>query len=281
VVHDTFRRAIAALALLLPLTAWTGGTARAESAAAAAQTDDDAALQLAEPDFRLVNVPTTLRLPVHGGNFALTHRFNGNLRRGSFADQASDLFGLDEGAVIGFEFRYGVLPHVQAVVYRAALDKTVQFQGKYDVVRQNDRRPLSFSAMASVEGADNFHTRYSPSLGAVVARSFVDVAAVYAAPTWVHNSAALTGISRDTFVVGLGARIRIRPTVYVVGEISPRLAGYKPGESELAFAIEKRAGGHLFQLNVGNANGTTTGQMARGGFEHTLYLGFNLSRKFF
>ena len=68
----------------------------------------------------------------------------------------------------------------------------------------------------------------------------------------------------NTFVLGLGARIRIRPTVYVVGEIAPR-TGYKPGVNHASFGIEKRAGGHLFQLNFSNAFGTTMGQIARGG----------------
>lgn len=43
--------------------------------------DDDAALVLAEPDFRVLNLPSTLRLPRHRSSFQLTHRFNGNLNR--------------------------------------------------------------------------------------------------------------------------------------------------------------------------------------------------------
>lgn len=45
-----------------------------------ADDNDDAELVLAEPDFRVLNLPSTLRLPVRGSNFQLTHRFNGNLR---------------------------------------------------------------------------------------------------------------------------------------------------------------------------------------------------------
>jgi hypothetical protein len=37
----------------------------------------------------------------------------------------------------------------------------------------------------------------------------------------------------------------------------------------------------VFQLNVNNGQGTTFGQLARGGFPDSLYLGFNLARKFF
>jgi len=43
----------------------------------------------------------------------------------------------------------------------------------------------------------------------------------------------------------------------------------------------KRVGGHAFQLNFSNAFTATYGQIARGGFPTTLYLGFNLVRKFF
>src|SRR5207253_4454210 len=78
--------------------------------------DDDAVLQPAEPDYRVVNLPTTLRLPRYKSNFELTHRFNGNLRRGDFGDQTSNLFGLDEGAVIGFEYRFAPIRHVEFAV---------------------------------------------------------------------------------------------------------------------------------------------------------------------
>jgi hypothetical protein len=63
--------------------------------------------------------------------------------------------------------------------------------------------------------------------------------------------------------------------------VAPRAAGYSPDKPAFGFAIEKRAGGHLFQLNVNNGQGTTFGQVARGGFADSLYLGFNLARKFF
>ena len=137
------------------------------------------------------------------------------------------------------------------------------------------------SALVSIEGGNNFQDRYSPALGAVVSRTVGDWLALYAAPIWVHNTAAILNIDRDTFYVGIGGRLRLRPTVYVVAETSPRVAGYDPGEPSFAFGIEKRAGGHMFQLNFGNNQGTTFGQTAQGGNPHALYMGFNLARKFF
>ena len=260
----------------------TGGSPGQQVVQSAASTGtDDADLVLAEPDFRVLNLPSTLRVPVHGSSFQLTHRFNGNLRQGSFTDNASNLFGLDQGAAVGFEYRFWIARHLQAAVYRTAIDKTFQFHGKYDAVRQDHSIPLSLSALLSVEGADNFEERYSPAFGVAVSRMVADRLALYATPVWVHNTAALLNVDRDTGMVGLGGRVRVSATVYLVGEVIPRVGGYSPGTPAYGFAVEKRAGGHMFQLNFNNGQGTTFGQLARGGFADSLYLGFNLARKFF
>ena len=75
--------------------------------------------------------------------------------------------------------------------------------------------------------------------------------------------------------------MRIRRTVYIAAEISPRVSGYVQGKPGYGFAIEKRAGGHMFQLSFANSIGSTLAQIARGGTPGTLLMGFNLSRKFF
>jgi hypothetical protein len=109
---------------------------------------------------------------------------------------------------------------------------------------------------------------------------------VYVEPIWVNNTNPAPKELVDhnnTFVVGLGARVRIRPTVYLAGEIVPRVAGDNDaGVNHASFAIEKRAGGHTFQLNFSNSFATTMAQVARGGETNdNWYLGFNISRKFF
>jgi hypothetical protein len=252
-----------------------------QTAAPAQESDDDRGLDLAEPDYFVVNIPTTLRLPRHSGNFRVTHRFGGNLRSGDFGDQASNLFGLDQGAVIGLEYRYAVVTHVQVAFTRSSFDKTIQFSGRYDAVHQSGAKPFSVSGLVSVEGPNNFQERFAPTLGLVVSREVQDRLAVYATPIWVHNSAAAIGVNRDTMMLGLGGRARLGASAYVVAEVSPRLAGYAPGQVEYAFGVEKRVGAHVFQLTFANTFGTTFGQVARGGAPDTLYLGFNLARKFF
>jgi uncharacterized beta barrel domain-containing protein DUF5777 len=165
-------------------------------------------------------------------------------------------------------------------VYRTNIDKQTQFYAKYDPIAQRNSTPVSVSVLASVEGANNFRRDRSPALGAVISRKVRDAAALYATPMWVHNSSSV-GDVRDTGFVGLGGRLRVRPSVYVVAEVSPRLGGYAPGDPEYSFAIESRYGGHVFQLNFSNTVGTTFSQIARGGAPGGLYLGFNLARKFY
>ena len=105
-------------------------------------------------------------LPVHGADFHLTHRFNENLRQDSFSDQAGNLFGLDNGANIGLEFRFGVMKHLEAVVQRTSISKTIQFSAKYDAWHQSDSHPIGISGIVSIEGDNNFRQDYAPAIGA-------------------------------------------------------------------------------------------------------------------
>ena len=74
--------------------------AAASSAQQAPPDDDDGRLDPIEPDFSIINLPTTLRLPRGAGDFHLTHRFNLNLICGDaegecFKTRAGGLLGLD------------------------------------------------------------------------------------------------------------------------------------------------------------------------------------------
>lgn len=211
----------------------------ATSPQASAAAGDGETLQLAEPDFRVVNLPTTLRLPRHRSSFQLTHRFNGNLSRGSSDEQASNLFGLDQGAVVGFEYRF-IARRLQAVVYRTGADKTFQFYGKYDPVRQGASMPVSVSGVVRSRVPTTSRSASHPPL----VRWFREPSAIdwqcTRRPPGSITPPAIFDADRDTFFVGLGGRLRVSSTVYVVGEVSPRVAGYKPDSESGATAWRNR-----------------------------------------
>ncbi len=253
-------------------------------APAAPEDDPDMDLNTLQPDFALINLPTTLRVPLHKGAFRITHRFGRPLGAGDLSDLASDLFGFDNGAQIGMEFRFGVMRGLQAGIVRTS-DKTIEFFGQRNLLQQGAASPVGLGLIASIDGTDNFSEEFTPAIGLVVSREFTGVGAVYVEPMWVGNVNIFEPVitaDDNTILFGLGARLRIRQTVYLVGEFIPRLTGYDAGLNLGTFAIEKRAGGHSFQINFSNGTGTTIGQLARGGFGGSdWYIGFNISRKFF
>ena len=256
------------------------GAAAAAPAAAVQGDDPDLDANLAQPDFMLSALPTTLRLPRNRLTFRLTHRFNQPLDESGI----DDLWGMDSGAVIGFEFRYGVIPGGQVGFYRTS-DRTIEFFSQYDVFKQSAKMPVGVAAFGSIEGTNNFTDAYSPGLGAIISREIGTRAAIYTHPFWVNNTNPEPSDLVDdnsTVMLGLGIRVRVFSGTYLVAETAPRLSGYAPGTTHVSFGIEQRAGGHLFQITFANNQGTTPANVARGGPSgNNYYLGFNLVRKFY
>src|SRR5439155_4281818 len=101
------------------------------------------ALPPLDPDVTVVNLPTTLPLPMGAGNFHLTHRFVGvNWRQDDASTIASNLFGFDGPAVIQLEYRIAVMKHLEAVVARTNFSRTIQFSAKLDLFRQSTSVPV-------------------------------------------------------------------------------------------------------------------------------------------
>jgi hypothetical protein len=235
----------------------------------------------AVPDFNLLTLPTNLRLPRNKMAFRVTHRFGRPLGDGDFGDLAADLFGLDSGAQIGLEFRYGLIRGGQVGIYRTS-NRTIQFFGQYEVLSQKNF-PVGISAVANVDGTNNFQDSYSPGLSAVISREVGDRAAFYLEPAWVNNVSPEPKElvdHNDAVLLGIGARVNVRGRTYFVIEGVPRIGGFDDGDHHVSFGIEQQAGGHVFQLNFSNGIGTTLAQVARGGVSDW-YLGFQISRKFY
>jgi hypothetical protein len=283
------------LSLALPMAAGAeqsgAGAAAAPSPAPPEWSDEDP--NPAIPDFTTINLPTTLRLPRHKLAFRVTHRFARPLGDGDFGDLASDFFGFDSGAQVGLELRFGLLSGTQLGVYRTS-DRTIQLFAQQDLVQQG-RRPIGLAAFATLEGLDNLDVERSPGLALVASRTFAERAVVYVIPGWVKNTNLLDdGGDDNTFILGLAGRFRLSEVYAVTGEAVPRIGGHRHQATQVNFAFERRAGGHNFQLNFGNALGSTLAQVARGGgpvqHDHGThggeegrqwYIGFNLSRKFY
>ena len=273
--------------------------AQAPPQAPTAAYDVDLDLDPAEPDFTVIDLPTNLRLPKHKLDFWLTHRFARPLGAGDFGSLASDFFGFDGGAQIGFGLRFGLFRGTQLGVYRTS-DRTIALSARQALLNGQER-PVGLSLVATVEGLNNFGLssapagatlhEFSPSVTLVLSRKLGSRGALYAEPSWVGHTRiapSAPGEEDSTVVLGLGARLRVTKVMALVGEINPRLAGYEgdlgAGDPSplAAFGVEWRVGGHAFQINFSNALGTTPAQVARGQQgPKDWFIGFNLTRKFY
>jgi len=248
-------------------------------------SNPDIRLDPLQPDFALAALPTTLRMPAHKLAFRVTHRFTRSLGEGSVGDLFDNFFGFDSAALIGLELRYGLRPGTQVGIHRTS-DKTIEIFGQQNLWQQKpDGHPLGIDVIATLEGLDNMKAQKMGALGVLVSRKAGKIAALYAEPMVVFNSKTNPtdpSTDKNTGMIGLGTRVRVRPTTYLVAEWTPRIAGYRPNVDQISFGLEARAGGHTFQVNFSNGFGTTLGQIARGGVDNSSwYIGFNISRKFF
>jgi len=270
---------------MTPLVLWLvllGAPAAEGPAPQAPLVEDELEADPVEPDFVVVNLPTTARLPKGKLAFRVTHRFARGLGAGDFSDLASDFFGLDGGAQIGLELRFGLTRGTQLGIYRTS-DRSLEFFLSRSLLRQGTA-PLSLQLDLAIEGLDNFSEEYSPRIGLTSSRRLGTRAALYLAPAFVGNTnLGAAGGDDGSLVMGLGGRLRVTDKTSLLVEAHPRLFGYDGGRDALvAVGIERVVGGHAFQLSVSNELGTTPAQIARGRQgRDDWFLGFNISRKFY
>jgi hypothetical protein len=247
------------------------------------RSDPDVLIDPLQPDFNLAALPTTLRMPRGKWAFRVTHRFTRPLGQGDFTDLFRDAFGFDGAAQIGLELRFGLMRGTQIGVHRTS-DRTIQIFGQHNFLTERDGHPLSLDVLAAFDGENNMRVQHKGIVGILVSRKLGRWMALYAEPIFVGNANAsdTAGSENSSLLLGLGGRLRVLRSTYLLAEISPRVAGFDPGVEQTTFGLEYRAGGHLFQLNVSNGFGTTFSQLARGGITNeNWYIGFNIARKFF
>lgn len=242
--------------------------------------DADLAFVPAEPDFTLVALPSTLRLPSGKWAFRVTHRFTRALGDGDFGDLASDLFGLDGGALVGLEVRYGVRPGTQLALLRTS-DRSIQLLAQQSMLHARDGGALGLDVVAAVQGLDNFSEDFTGTVGVLLSRRFGDRGAAYLEPLILFNAMPELDDEDVSVLMALGTRIRFGASTYLVAEFAPRVTGPSPGDHHASVALEKRRGGHSFQITVSNSFATTLAQLANGfGSTGDWRLGFGISRKF-
>ena len=269
-------------------TALTAGEKTAGTGEAKAEAREDPAppkMPFETPAFwgtRLVNLPTTTTIDAKDVLFRISHRFYGPVAEGY-----DTFFGLDSGANVLFSLGYGITDRLSISVGRARLYSEWELGLDWLVLEQGGNTGLPFSATlhagadwVTMEGSGTVKGSFQVSLARQVNKRL----SLLVVPAFATNTNFWELDPRGTFSLGLGSRYMIFNELSVILEWIPVLSGYKDVQNGWGFGIEKKIGGHVFQVVLTNAFGLTGSQFVPGGDlrlqDLDFRIGFNIFRTF-
>ena len=252
----------------------------------------------------LFTLPSGRPTDRHGVYINFTHRFPFDsafqgLRSGS------ELFGLDDFALPSLGLRYGFTDKLFGGIMRSPsfIGRPIQLMLGYTLLEESKGDPFNLTVRVSMEGQNNFRKNYTENIEAIFSRSITRHAQFYVVPTASFNDRRLVQGSLisseipdlpgvNTFSVGLGLAIDIRPTVALVAELiptvvnGPELGIHRPA---MSYGIQKKIFRHAFTFGVSNSPGVTVSQRAgtdasylgdpSGDTFKNLFVGFDLTRQ--
>lgn len=249
------------------------------AAAAAGDNSDD------KPAFwgtRLINLPTTTTMGKKDILLRISHRFYGPVDEG-----IDTFFGLDSGANILFSLGYGITDRLGITVGRSRLFQEWEFGLDWLVAEQGQTGGLPFSAAlhaaldwVTMEGSGNARGTFQLSLSHQLSKklSFMVVPAFTTKTNfWELNP-------EGTLSIGLGSRYMVFEDLSIILEWIPVISGYKDVQNGWGLGLEKKIGGHVFQVFFTNSFGLAGSQFVPGGDlrleDFDFRFGFNIFRTF-
>ncbi len=276
-----------------PQTAAQSGSSSSTSKVAQAGDSSGNARRYYRPGDDLVfTIPSGRPIDRHSWSINFTHRFP---YAAAFTGPAegSILGGLDNFAIPSFGLQYGVTSRLSVSAYRSpsVIGRPIELGVKYRLLNEQHDL-LNVTGRFSVDGQDNFARNFTSNFELITSRSLGHRAQIYAVPTLsLHNRPALSApgllttppayqpcsqqfantvaISlkvrpcANTFSVGFGFAVDVRPTVALVAEGIPTFVnGTDLGIHRMpfSFGIQKKIFHHSFTFGFTTAPGTDTSQ---------------------
>jgi mono/diheme cytochrome c family protein len=252
----------------------------------------------------LMTLPTGRSVDPGGVDVNFSHRF-ADAPAFSGPARGSTLLGLDGFGLASFGLRYGVSKDFSVDVERSPtfIGRPIQFTAAYNFLSESSAAPLNAAVRFTMEGQNDFERNFAESFELIVSRSLGHIAQLYVVPTFSFNARPLFSPSSlisqipglpgyDTFSLGFGGALDVRPTVALIAEITPTFLNGMPlgiHRPAYAFGIQKKLFRHAFTFGFTNAPGVTVSQRAStsGAFTNDpaagkssgLFIGFDLMRQ--
>jgi hypothetical protein len=243
---------------------------------------------------RLLHLPYPKDLKKGSLLFNVQHRFLGAI----VDSRPGNAFGLDMGANINLELVYAPADNLSFSVSRARFalagpsfaPAIINYTGTY-TIHDSEKSFWKMSALAGVEGQDNFLKQYSPYLQLATSWDFKRLR-TFIVPTVIFNSrdntklrslgsVAINPEDEHTFSLGVGADLALNSRISVAGEYVPRLAGFGgfgKKRPTVAAGVNIQTWRHVFTVLVSRSRDFTParyGVNADGDWA----LGFNIYRR--
>jgi len=255
-------------------------------------TDEPGKREFSKPAFwgtRLINLPTTQSIGKGEVLFRVSHRYIPSVTSGY-----DSFYGLDGPAVILLSLGYGLSDNFSLTLARTKLDKEVELSLKWILFQQGDKSRMPFSGALNIGGslvtesqpdrdvfdADNMKF----NIQAILSYQLNNALSFALVPSYSSNTNHWDPSPEGTLALGTGGRFMIFEDFSIIWEWTPVLSGYKASSHGWALGIEKKIGGHVFQVFVLNSAGLTSSQFLPGGDlrleDGDFRIGFNIFRLF-
>jgi len=235
----------------------------------------------------LVNLPTTTGIDAGRFLFRVSHRFSASVSTGYDA-----FYGFDSPAFVLIGFGYGLTDRLSLTLDRANIFQELDAGVHFVVAEEDESLPFSLAVHAGIGLA----TEKLPDRGrfdgknikmhfeASFVRQVSERLSFLIVPAYAANTNHWADDRDGTFSIGVGGRYMIFEDMSLIAEWVPVLAGYKDRGNGWAFGLEKKIGGHVFQIFVLNSGGLTPAQYLPGGDlllkNGDFRIGFNIYRRF-
>ena len=247
---------------------------------------------------RLVLSQTTETVKKKNLNFLIIHRF------GDFAGKNGGgklYFGLDDVNDVYIGFEYGLTNNLNIDIGRTTIGGLADLELKYAIVHQttDGSSPLAITVIG--EGGirpygfvtyPSFDDRVSYFAQAIFARKFSSGISFQIAPSYLINNQpfpTLPGNQNDVFSLSDSGVIKISKHMGIIIDYAHPFSAFRQSSANnfhdpLGFGLEIETGGHVFTINITNANAVseinylnnTQQNYSKGQFR----LGFTISRMF-
>jgi hypothetical protein len=237
---------------------------------------------------RLINLPTTQAIGKGELLFRVSHRFYP-----SFTEGYDSFYGLDGPAVILLSLGYWLSDNFSFTLARSQLYKEVELSMKWILLRQG-RSKIPFSGALNIGGSlvtesqpdrdvfDSDNMKFN--IQAILSYQLNDALSFMLVPAYSSNTNHWDPSPEGTFILGTGGRWMLFNDFSIIWEWNPILSGYRAGTDAWALGIEKKVGGHVFQVFILNSAGLTSPQFLPGGDlilkDGDFRIGFNIFRLF-